>query len=186
MLSKGIYAAVVVPVTTQFGDVACQFGHSSNKGTPQVVVCFEVLRGPQAGQRMSWIGYFTEKSEERTLKALRLCGFTGDDLDAFAGQVPNNEVQIDVQEETDNQGRIRTKIAWINDPSFGSGMKMENALSGADLRKFGAQFKSKLKSLPPVKTTEAKREAPSDAEPEPDPTGGNEPGAPLGDDQIPF
>ena len=33
---------------------------------------------------------------------------------------------------------------------------MENALGGAELRKFGAQFKSKLKAIPPMKTIEAK------------------------------
>jgi hypothetical protein len=192
MLNKGIYAAVVVPVETESGETACQFGHSSQKGTPQVAVCFEVLRGPDAGKRMSWIGYLTEKAEERAFKTLRLCGFEGDDLGAFADQRPTNEVQIDVQEERDDQGRIRARIAWVNDPSFGGGMKMANALAGAELRKFGAQFKSKLKALPAVKTVEAKREPPS-ADPAPaadDGWRGNDdpdpPAAPLGDDGIPF
>ena len=196
MLNKGMYAAVVVPVQTEFGELACQFGHSSKKATPQVVVCFEVLRGPHAGKRMSWIGYLTEKAEERTLKTLRLCGFAGDDIDKFADQRPTNEVQLDVQDEIDDKGQTRTRIAWVNDPTFGGGMKMENALGGADLRKFGAQFKSKLKAMPAMKTVDAKREAAPSGEGEPwngndspdpppsDPDFGK--GDPLGDDGIPF
>jgi hypothetical protein len=189
MLSKGIYAAVVVPVLTDFGDLACQFGHSSKKGTAQVAVCFEVLRGPEAGKRMSWIGYLTDTTEERTLKTLRICGFTGDDMDKFADQRPTNEVQIDVGEEEDQNGRTRTKINWVNDPSFGGGMKMANALSGSDLRKFGAQFKSKLKSLPAIKTTEAVKEASApvgSAGSSPQSNEGGETPSGSDDDQIPF
>jgi hypothetical protein len=198
MLSKGTYAAVVVPVSTEFGELACQFGHSKEKGTPQVSVTLEVLRGPHAGQRISWMGFFTDSTEERTLKALRVCGFDGDDLDKFADQRPSNEVQIVVEHE-EYKGVVRAKVAWINDPSFGGGMKMANALSGSELRKFGAQFKSKLKSLPAVKTVEAKREPPSAAppgdewsgndSPDPPPTDpgfGGRATPPGSDDDIPF
>jgi hypothetical protein len=162
MLKPDTYAAVAVPFNTEHGELACQFGHSKEKGTPQVAVVFEILRGPYAGQRITWMGYFTEKSQERTLKALRIAGFEGDDLDKFADQRPTNEVAIVVEVET-YDGKPRAKVAWVNDPTFGGGMKMENALSGGDLRKFGAKFKAALKAIPAMKTVEAKREAPSAA-----------------------
>jgi hypothetical protein len=163
MIAKGNQPAVVVPVTTEHGEWACQFGHSKKKQTPQVCVTFEILRGPYAGQRISWFGYFTDKSEKRTLEALRICGFEGDDLDKFADQRPTNEVQLVIEHEADEEGKVRAKVAWVNDPTFGGGMKMENALSGGDLRKFGAKFKAALKAIPAMKTVEAKREAPSAA-----------------------
>src|SRR4051812_34947432 len=96
MLPSGTYPAVVVPVQTQHGLLACQFGKSKGKGTPQVVVAFEILRGPHAGQVISWFGYFTdnETATNRTLESLRICGFTGDDLDQFHAQKPENEVAI--------------------------------------------------------------------------------------------
>lgn len=186
MIAKGNHPAVVVPVTTDFGELACQFGHSKEKKTPQVSVTLEILRGPYAGQRISWMGFFTDSTEERTLKALRVCGFEGDDLDKFADQRPTNEVQIVVDHE-EFKGVTRAKVQWINDPSFGGGMKMADALEGSSLRKFSAQFKSKLKAIPAIKTVEAKREAPSASAPsdmdqsrqagEPDP---------LANDEVPF
>ena len=163
MIAKGNQPAVVVPVSTEHGDLACQFGHSKKKQTPQVCVTFEILRGPYAGQRISWFGYFTDKSEKRTLEALRICGFEGDDIDKFSDQRPTNEVQLVIEHETDEEGKTRAKVAWVNDPTFGGGMKMENALTGGELRKFGAKFKAALKAIPAMKTVEAKREAPSGA-----------------------
>jgi hypothetical protein len=160
MIAKGNHFAAVVPIQTDGGEVAAQFGYSKNKGTPQVAVCLEILRGPEAGQRITWMGYFTDNTEERTLKSLRICGFEGADLDKFAEQRPTNEVVIVVEHEEDQNGKLRAKVAWINDPNFG-GMRMANALAGPELRKFGAQFKAKLRTLPEVKTTEAVREAPS-------------------------
>jgi hypothetical protein len=168
-------------MATDHGELACQFGHSKEKGTPQVAVVFEILRGPDAGQKVTWMGYFTDKSTERTLKALRICGFTGDDLDTFADQRPTNEVQLILENET-YDGKTRVKVAWVNDPTFG-GMRMENALSGSELRKFGAKFKSSLKAIPPVKTVEAKREPPS-AAPEGEGWSGNDTLPPPSDDEF--
>lgn len=190
MIAKGNWPAVVAPVMTDNGEVACQIGYSKNKGTPQIAVCLEILRGPYAGQRITWMGYFTDKTEERTLQSLRLLGFEGADIDKFESQRPTNEVIAVVEHET-YEGKLRAKVAWINDPSFGGGMKMADALAGADLRKFGAQFKTKLKAIPVVKTTEARREPPSEL-----PADGGEfnqarppeedTGTPPADDDIPF
>lgn len=191
MIGKGNWPAAVFPIQTDDGEVACQFGHSKQKGTPQVAVCLEILRGPYAGQKITWMGFFTDATEERTLKSLRLLGFEGDDLGAFVTQHPTNEVVAVVEHET-YDGKTRAKVAWINDPT-GGGMRMANALSGADLRKFGAKFKSALKAIPATKTVEARREAPSElpadggefdqSRPDPDPGNGS---GHDGDDDIPF
>jgi hypothetical protein len=200
MLRAGSFAAVVTPLQTQWGELACQFGKSSKKETPLVTVAFEILRGPDAGQRISWIGYFTENTEKRTLEALRICGFTGDDLDKFADQRPTNEVEIVIEHEKSDDGKERAKVAWVNDPRRSGGLRLEAPLRDGDLRKFGAQFKAKLKSMPAVTTVEAKREPPSaqTSEPvddgwngndQPDPPPANSDfgrGRPASDDDIPF
>lgn len=188
MLRPGAYAAVVVPVMTDYGELTAQFGKSKTKQTPQVAVTFEVLRGPDAGQRISWMGYFTDNTTDRTLDALRICGFTGEDLDKFCDQRPTNEVQIVVENE-EFEGKVRAKVAWVNDPNRGNGIKLADPLRDGDLRKFGAQFKSKLKAMPPVKTVEAKREPPSSApdESEPERTREYDQAPPAGStDDIPF
>jgi len=160
MLRAGTHAAVVVPMHTDFGELACQFGKAGT-GTQQVLVMFEILRGPCAGDKISWFGYFTDGTIQRTLESLRICGFTGEDLDKFCDQRPTNEVALVVGEE-EYQGKARLKVMWINDPNR-AGIKMADPLRDGDLRKFSAQFKSKLKAMPAVKTTEAKREPPSAA-----------------------
>lgn len=198
MLRPGTYPAVVVPVSTDFGELACQFGKSKTKGTPQVVVAFEILRGPDAGKTVSWFGYFTDNAEatERTFKALRACGFSGDDLDKFADQRPNNEVEIVVTNE-EFEGKVRSKVQWVNAPN--RGVRLADPMRDNDLRMFSARFKSKLKSLPDMKTVEAKREPPSAApsgdewsgndSPDPPPTDpgfGGRATPPGSDDDIPF
>lgn len=192
MLPKGVYPAAVSLMQTDFGELACQFGKAKT-GTQQVLVTFEILRGAQAGQKIGWFGYFTDATTERTLQALRICGFAGDDLDKFADQRPDNEVEIVVDHEI-YEGKPKAKVQWVNAP--GGVLRMADPLSAADMRKFSAQFKSKLKSMPAVTTKKAVREEPSAAaapgdEPwsgndQPDPPKENEPGAPLGDDGIPF
>lgn len=166
MLPKGIYAAVAVPTHTEHGVLGCQFGKSQN-GNPQVAVLCEILRGPQAGQRITWFGSFTDTVQksggtvaDRTLESLRIFGFQGTDLDTFADQQPDNEVSITVDHET-YDGKTRAKVQWVNDPN--RGITLANPLQGGDLRKFGAQFKSKLKGMPAVAGKKAVREAPTAA-----------------------
>lgn len=190
MLPAGAYAVVVVPVNTDFGELACQFGRSGQKKTPQVCVTFEVLRGPEAGQRISWFGYFTDKTADRTLESLRICGFVGEDMDRFWEQRPENEVQIIVEHE-EFDGKTRAKVQWINNPG-GGGVRLSDPMNQADARKFAAQFKSKLKSMPAVKGTKAEREPPGPAA-EPDDRGDVPPddsdfgrSRPASDDDIPF
>lgn len=185
MLPAAQYAAVVSPVTTDFGRMSVQFGTSSKKGTQQCAVCFEILRGPQAGQKVTWIGYFTDATIERTLNALRICGFEGDDVSSFPGQSPENEVSIVVEHE-EYDGKVRVKVAWVNEPG-GGGMKMANPFDDKALRKFGAQLKGTLKAMPAVKTKKAVREEPTEA-PSSVADDMGEPGNTVGDDadDLPF
>lgn len=183
MLRPGSYPAVVIPVSTEHGEVACQFGKSKNKGTPQVVVAFEILRGPDAGQTISWFGYFSDNvtATDRTFAALRACGFTGDDLERFPDQRPTNEVEIVVGHE-EYEGKMQAKVQWVNAP--GRGVKLADPMRGQDLRMFAGRFKSKLKNIPEIKTVEAKREPPSAAPPPEDAWSGNDSLPPPSDDEF--
>jgi hypothetical protein len=200
MLPAATYAAVVIPAETQHGTFACQWGRSKEKGTLQVVVGFEILRGPHAGETISWIGYMTDKTSERTLKALRTCGFTGDDIDAFHAQRPENEVSIVVEHET-YDGKARAKVQWINPP--GGNVLVTPPLEASEMRKLSAQLKATLKGYPSITTKKAEREPPSadtapapssDAwsgndEPDPPKPGsgfGGSTGTQVSDDDIPF
>ena len=54
---------------------------TSSKGTEQIAVEFELIE--PAGERMTWYGFFTEATTDRTIESLRHCGWQGNDLSVF-------------------------------------------------------------------------------------------------------
>lgn len=144
IVPAGQYRAVAVPASVDGQKMWAQFGRSKEKLTPQVAVFFALLdEGPYRGRRLLWMGYFTENSTDRTIEALRLCGFKGDDLAALPSQDLDLEVSVTVENE-EYEGKTRAKIAWVNAP--GGGLKMSNPMNPTDLRKFAAQYKAKVKA----------------------------------------
>jgi hypothetical protein len=134
IVPAGQYRAVAVPASVDGQKMWAQFGRSKEKLTPQVAVFFAILDdGPYRGRRLLWMGYFTENSTDRTIEALRLCGFKGDDLAALPNQDLDLEVSVTVENE-EYEGKTRAKIAWVNAP--GGGLKMSNPMNVVDLRKF--------------------------------------------------
>jgi hypothetical protein len=90
---------------------------SQDKAPQEVVsVVFEVTAGEHLGARMTWRGWFTEKTMRRTIESLKHCGWLGD-WDTWGG-LTSEVVQIDVQEDKDiKTGAVRgTRIAWVNPP----------------------------------------------------------------------
>lgn len=197
MIPEGTYSAVVTPINTEKGSFSCQFGESGQKRTPLVTVAFKILRGPEAGRRISWYGYFPGNNDEvvdRTIKALRACGFTGDDLAAFQTQTVEQEVSI-VVEHDEYQGRKQAKVAWVN--AVGGGLRVENQMDAGGLRVFSARLKSRVKAtaahIGPKAVEEAATPAtagaPDGFSQAPPPAASDDdiplPG-PQGDDDIPF
>jgi len=188
VIPRGTYPAVVVPVQMPDGkDVSIQFGTSKTKGTRQAYVAFEIIRGPQAGVKIGWFGFFTDNTTDRTLKALRVCGFVGDDLATFPAQRPENEAEIVIDHEEYN-GETRAKVQWVNEPGRSGNFAMENALDAKALREFGASLRAKLKSVGPVKSKKAERQAAENGAAAGDGWHGNDdpPPPPAADDDIPF
>lgn len=192
MLPAGTYAAVVAPVDTDRGPVHVQWGPATANSPFVGAVSFEVLNGPQAGQKISAFLYFGEKSAVRSMESLRACGFTGDDIDKFSDQAPDIECQIVVEHET-YEGKTRAKVKWIN-KAGGGAFSFEKPLAPNELRRFSAQFKGALKQIPAVAGKKAERQQPSAA-----PIGGsgwsggddlppptNNPPDAADDDGIPF
>jgi hypothetical protein len=109
----------------------------ADTGSYQVLVDFEITDGDHKGSHLAWFGYFTEKTQDRTIESLRHCGWVGDDLDNLTG-INTNEVQIVVELE-EHDGKTRPKIQWVN--ALGSGMKLKNPLSVADAKSFAQRMK---------------------------------------------
>lgn len=197
MIAEGTYAATAKKIETDDGPRSIQFGQSGEKKTPLCSVVCEILRGPFAGQTITWYGYFTDKPDvtRRTIEGMRAFGFTGDDLAAMMFQHPDQEAEIVVNHET-YKGRLQARVAFVNLPR--SGLKVENQLRDGALRQFSAQMQSALKATPSIAGKKAVREAPAAAPAQPasqgksnddwgppdtDPNNGIET---AGDDDIPF
>lgn len=96
------------------------FGTSAKKETPQCAVMFEITDGPHAGKRVSWYGYFTEKTAERTVESLQHCGWQGDDVTAVDLKDLANEVEIVVEaepwESDSGASGVTSRVRWVNSP----------------------------------------------------------------------
>ena len=120
-----IQAGTYKAVATSF-----QLGTSANKGSPQVAVMFQVVGGEHDGERVSWMGYFSETKDKtgksvatRTIESLQICGWEGDDLSAITLDDLPSEVEIVVQmkpyngDKEEHQGREFPEVRFVNDPA---------------------------------------------------------------------
>lgn len=138
----------------------------ASTGTQQIGAQFELLDEPNAGQRMTWFGFFTDKALASTVKALRAMGWQGSDpseLASSGGGLAANEVTITVEHETDQQGQPRARVRWVD---AASGLAMAQPLAGDSLKAFGAQMRAKILALDPANAAKhAARPAPAPARP---------------------
>jgi len=113
-----------------------------NNGTPAVTVRFRLLEldGQPA---VSWDGWLTEKTLERTIESLRHCGWTGTRIDDLQG-LDAQDVQLVVENEEYN-GNWYPKVKWVN--GLGGGMRSEGALEGSELSGFARELENRILAL---------------------------------------
>lgn len=97
--------------------VSCALTLAGN-GREQLAVAFEVLDGPEKGQRITWYGFLTPAALKRTFESLRFAGWTGADLSDLSG-VGSRDCEIVVAAE-EWGGRPQLKVRWVN-PQGGFG-----------------------------------------------------------------
>lgn len=150
-------------------------------GSPQVAVELEILSGPDAGHSITWFGYFTEKTQQRTIESLRHLGWKGDDLSALDG-IDANEVSIEIHHEEYN-GEQQAKVKWIN---ASGGLAMRDAMGAADAKAFAQSMRGAvIQANAAAKQRGGSAPAPRNGAPARAPsTGGDAP--PHTDDDIPF
>lgn len=157
--------------------VSGEYGNTKN-GSEMVAVVFEFTRGELEGHKLTWYGYFTEKTSQRTVESLRHagCTFASGDVTDLAG-LGDTEVRLVVEHEHDDRG-ARARIRWVNALASKVGsIRDENKMSAGDKRAFAARMKGLLLATgTPAPRAPAPRAAPPPA-----------PRAPVVDDSdIPF
>ena len=143
--------------------VEAELGFAST-GTEQVAILFEVA---ETGQQLTWYGYFTEKSEARTIESLRHAGWLGDDL-ADLSTVGSQECQIVIDDET-YQGQTREKVIFVNalgSGGGGGGIALKTVMTPEEKRAFATRMKGTViagnggkASAPAARTAPAPRPA---------------------------
>jgi len=153
-------------------------------GNEQLAVSFQLLDGELQGQRITWYGYFTEKTTERTFESLEHCGWQGDDLSDLTG-IDRNEVVLVIEHETGDDGVERARVRWVN---AAAGIAMKDRMEPGDAKAFAQRMRGQLvarraaKGQAPAATRQAQPRA--NAQPRREPPLRNSP-APESDD-IPF
>ncbi len=97
-----------------------EFGMSKN-GHEQIAVEFVLLHPEnyeESDATTQWVGSLAnDASLEITIKALRACGWKGDDFNDLTG-IDSEMVELDVQWD-EYQGKKRLKPKWVNKPGGG-------------------------------------------------------------------
>lgn len=110
----------------------------SQTGKEQIAVLFELADGELAGQTITWFGYFTDNTLDRTLDSLRHCGWQSDSL-ADLDHLDTNEVEIVVEEDT-YEGKTRSKVRWVNRPSR---LALKEQLNPQAIQAFAARLRGR-------------------------------------------
>jgi hypothetical protein len=115
-------------------------------GTVQVGVRFALLdrAGQPTGPTGVWYGALTREALPSTVRALRACGWKGQDITELkgGGGLDANVVSLTVEEET-YEGQTRTRIAWVNEP----GIPMKAELTEGELQKLSGLVRDEIAKL---------------------------------------
>lgn len=138
MIAEGKYLAKAI---------GGKYGVSSEKKTPGVAVTVEFTYENKPHQ-LTWRGWFSEKTSERTIEALAIMGF---DESKAVGQegfgrehFDGSEFEIVVEHESfvgqDGTQKVSPKVKWVNrvgGSSFGfaDNVEVKSVLAGIDLKK---------------------------------------------------
>jgi hypothetical protein len=135
---------VIQPGTYHARATSAGYGVTKN-GTEQVGVSFVITSSPNSqydGAELVWYGFFTPKTEDRTLEALITCGCSN--LATLEG-VTKNEVAIVVNHEPHFEtGEMQARIQWIN--KLG-GVAMKTRMSEGEAKAFASKLQGKFLAL---------------------------------------
>lgn len=115
----------------------------TSKGSEQIAVRFEITTPESEFNHITWYGYFTDKTFERTIESLRFCGWVDYDVSDIKG-LDKNEVDLVIEDEENEQGAIHPKVRWVN---RAGGLAIKAPLSGEKAKSFAASMRDKIKAM---------------------------------------
>lgn len=128
------------------------FGETKN-GNAFIKVEFEICDGPEEGRNISWFGYFTKATAERTLESLRYCGWSGDKITPEMPGLGSTKCMLSVDEE-EYDGKVRTRVQWVNQLYRKGSRPLESRLDDGGLAKLNANLGDHLLKSQPIEGAE--------------------------------
>ena len=117
----------------------------TKKDLPQVAVEFEIVDGEDAGEFITWYGYFTDDTEPRPLESLRACGWQGDDVSDLKG-MGSRKVSLVVEDEL-YEGKTHSRVRWVN-RFGGNGVRLAKTMDAQARRQLAARLRSAAAATP--------------------------------------
>jgi hypothetical protein len=145
LISKGRHRAMV-----RVSEDAIQVSADVPNKSDFVAVCFDLCdpQDPYNGWSITWFGFLTDKTLDRTVEGLRYCGWEGDEIGALPELAANGQLSQEVELVIDHEeweGKWRAKVKWVNRPGGGT-VKLEKKLTGSDLSSFSARMKGRIRT----------------------------------------
>jgi hypothetical protein len=106
--------------------------------TPCVTVALKITEGTFEGEKVYSDLWLTEKPFDRSIESLRNLGWKGDDLRDLS--TVNGECEVVLEEEEYN-GKVQTKVKWIN--ALGGG---KPKLEATELGTLADSLKSRIQA----------------------------------------
>jgi hypothetical protein len=129
MLPEGFYRAKARSYTWE----------TTQKGGEVIVLDFEIVDGPATGERIKWQGYFSDKTQERTIESLIYCGWkTGDlaDMSGFDSQTVSLQIKHEAGYKRPDE--MFARVAYVNRDR---GPRVDRALSPDRVNAFAERMK---------------------------------------------
>ena len=114
----------------------------SSKQSEYVRVGFVIAEGPATGERINADLYFTPKTEQRSLEALRYCGWDGDDPTELSN-ITANCVELDIKGE-EYEGKTNPRVQWINQIR---GVTVKNQMDSQAKKAFAARMRGTVMAV---------------------------------------
>jgi len=131
-----------IPPGPHTAEVTAHALGTAKTGNQQIAVEFMF----ETGDRLTWFGYFTEVTLERTLESLENLGWIAGENDFDISRLHKtnvlvgNEASVVVQHE-EYEGVTRAKIRWVNKLGGGG---MRETMEPDEARSFAAQLRGRL------------------------------------------
>jgi hypothetical protein len=122
--------------------VAAKIGWAGTN-SEQIGLRLKITEGQHEGTMLTYYGFFSDKTEEHTMKAMRALGFAGDDVSNLSSMYNDEAIAVVIHEADsgpNGTGEMRARVRWIN----GSDVSMSKVMNTSELASFANRMRGRF------------------------------------------